>query len=239
MEKLAAMQIGNAGAGLAFTKRLAAEKDWSVAFADAVMAEYRRFLYLAATSPHPVTPSDEVDQAWHLHLTYSRHYWEVLCGEILGKRLHHGSTDGGRAENRRYRSQYQQTLDAYAAAFGHRAPLDIWPEPADRFGRRYRRVAMDAHWLVPKKAVVAVGASLALAACTPANLAIPAALLGLIAVGTLSVEYIRAQNYSSKKKKNDDGSGCGGWFGGGDSGDCTDGGGGDTGCGGGCGGCGG
>ncbi len=45
--------------------------------------EYRRFAFLAATAGHPVTPSDAVDQAWHLHLTYSRDYWDRFC-PLLG-----------------------------------------------------------------------------------------------------------------------------------------------------------
>ncbi|MEZ6192343.1 MAG: hypothetical protein R3C45_13785 [Phycisphaerales bacterium] len=46
--------------------------------------EYRRFCYLAIAAGHTVTPSDEVDQAWHLHLLYTRDYWEDFCPNVLG-----------------------------------------------------------------------------------------------------------------------------------------------------------
>ncbi|MEK6230809.1 MAG: hypothetical protein N2A42_03075 [Luteolibacter sp.] len=35
------------------------------------MTEYKRFVALAMLAGHPVTPSEEVDQAWHLHLVYT------------------------------------------------------------------------------------------------------------------------------------------------------------------------
>ncbi|MEL6218435.1 MAG: hypothetical protein AAFR79_08205, partial [Pseudomonadota bacterium] len=54
---------------LDFTARLARENGWSRNFADRAIQEYRRFAYIAVMAPHEVTPSDEVDQVWHLHLT--------------------------------------------------------------------------------------------------------------------------------------------------------------------------
>ena len=53
---------------LTFSKRLARENRWAHWFALDVMEEYKKFLYLMAVSDHPVTPSIEVDQVWHLHL---------------------------------------------------------------------------------------------------------------------------------------------------------------------------
>ena len=61
---------------LTFSKRLARENRWAHWFALDVMEEYKKFLYLMAVSDHPVTPSIEVDQAWHLHLIYTRQYWD-------------------------------------------------------------------------------------------------------------------------------------------------------------------
>lgn len=76
-------RVGPADAALSFEARLARENGWSAAHADAVMDEYRRFLFLAMTAGHRAVPSEAVDQAWHLHLTYSRDYWDRLCGEML------------------------------------------------------------------------------------------------------------------------------------------------------------
>jgi hypothetical protein len=50
-------------ATFSFSKRLARDNGWSLAFARSVVLEYKKFVYLAATCGHPVTPSDEVDQA--------------------------------------------------------------------------------------------------------------------------------------------------------------------------------
>ena len=71
---------------LSFTARLARENNWSREFAARTIDEYRRFCWLAIYAEHPVTPSDAVDQVWHLHLTYSHDYWDRFCPEVLGKK---------------------------------------------------------------------------------------------------------------------------------------------------------
>ena len=134
-QKLSRYQIGPSGAALSFAERLARENGWRSAHADRVIEEYRRFCFLAVTAEHEVTPSDAVDQAWHLHLTYSRDYWERFCPEVLGAPLHHGPTAGGTAERNRYFEQYAQTLKSYEDAFGDGPPAAIWPAAAQRFGR--------------------------------------------------------------------------------------------------------
>ncbi|WP_298190781.1 hypothetical protein [Novosphingobium sp.] len=130
-QALSTYEVGPVDADLSFTQRLARENGWTAKHAARVFEEYRRFLYLAGTATHPVTPSDAVDQAWHLHLTYTRDYWERLCPEVLGRALHHGPTKGGRAEGERFFEQYAQTLRSYEAAFGP-APEDIWPDARRR-----------------------------------------------------------------------------------------------------------
>jgi hypothetical protein len=57
--------------------------------APAAIEEYKRFLYLTQVSQGPATPSVTIDSIWHLHMTFTRDYWEVLCGEVLGRDLHH------------------------------------------------------------------------------------------------------------------------------------------------------
>jgi hypothetical protein len=93
---LSAMRIEGASAERSFEQALAEENGWSLERALQVSREYRRFLFLAAGGGPELTPSRAVDKAWHLHLTYSRHYWDVLCKEILGKPLHH--EPGGAAQ---------------------------------------------------------------------------------------------------------------------------------------------
>lgn len=55
-----------------FSKRLARDNHWSHEFALAAIDEYKRFIYLCCISAEPITPSDAVDQVWHLHLTYTK-----------------------------------------------------------------------------------------------------------------------------------------------------------------------
>lgn len=130
--KLSCYTVGPAGAALSFERRLARENGWTPAQAARVMDEYRRFAFLAATAGHEVTPSDAVDQAWHLHLTYTRDYWERFCPEVLGTSLHHGPTEGGAGERHRFFEQYARTLQSYERAFGAAPPPDIWPDARRR-----------------------------------------------------------------------------------------------------------
>lgn len=140
-QRLSGYSIGPDDAALPFGDRLARENGWSRAHADRVIEEYRRFCFLAVTGTTDVTPSDAVDQAWHLHLTYSRDYWERFCPDILGKPLHHGPTRGGGDECARFFRQYADTLSRYEAVFGQ-PPADLWPDARRRLidDPRARRV---------------------------------------------------------------------------------------------------
>ena len=69
------------GVDFSFSERLRHENQWSAEYTERVLMEYRRFLYLCVEAGHPVTPSDAVDQAWHLHLCYTRSYWEESSAE--------------------------------------------------------------------------------------------------------------------------------------------------------------
>lgn len=132
-QRLAAYEIGPPLASLTFAQRLARENRWGHAFAERVIREYKRFCYLAVTAGEDVTPSDAVDQAWHLHLTYTHDYWERFCPQVLGTPLHHGPTRGGAQERSRFYAQYAATLKAYEDAFGKPPPEDIWPAARRRF----------------------------------------------------------------------------------------------------------
>lgn len=117
----------------AVVRRLQAEQGWHPFRTGRVLQEYRRFLHLAATAPHPVTPSKAVDEAWHLHLTFTRDYWQKL-GPLLPTDLHHepaSGEPGDAQESAHYRDQYTRTLETYRLTFGEDAPSDLWPYPAE------------------------------------------------------------------------------------------------------------
>ena len=135
---------------LPFISRLARENGWTEIYAARVVEEYRRFLLLAATSGHPVTPSDQVDQAWHLHLLYTRS-WSRFCTEVLARPLHHEPTRGGPEEKAKFKVWYERTLASYQRFFGN-PPADIWPDSSVRFGQdlHYQRVNTKRFFIVPK-----------------------------------------------------------------------------------------
>ena len=147
--RLVSYTIGPPDASISFADRLERENGWSVDHAARVIAEYKRFVFLAATADHPVTPSDAVDQVWHLHLCYTRDYWERFCPEVLGRSLHHGPTAGGEAELHRYFDQYAQTLKSYEGVFGGCPPEDLWPKASKRL--RYDPQARRVH---PSESVI-------------------------------------------------------------------------------------
>ena len=133
LARIQAHPLDKEGAEFQFSERLAQDNGWPAGFAQRVIDEYRRFVYLACVADEEVTPSDEVDQAWHLHLAYTRDYWEEFCPNVLGRPLHHGPTDGGDAERERYETNYRRTLEMYERTFRERPPSDIWPPASIRF----------------------------------------------------------------------------------------------------------
>lgn len=161
---------------LPFSARLARENGWSRAYTLRVMGEYRRFLFLSSCAGHPVSPSDAVDQAWHLHLVYTKSYWKDLCGQVLGRPLHHEPTQGGMAEGAKHHDWYARTLASYRRFFGE-PPKDVWPPVEERFQPKQEQwVDVSRHWLVPRPMflrrmkpllVAGAGASVLLACLLP------------------------------------------------------------------------
>lgn len=253
-------------ARLTFCDRLARENGWSRTYAARVAVEYKRFLYLVASGGRMFTPSEAVDQAWHLHLTYTQSYWEDLCWRIVGRPIHHTPTEGGKTEDTKFHKAYAATLARYESAFGTAPPADIWPDPATRFAAPLQRwVDPRTHLVLPKatmRAGLAAGAAgfcaIFAGSAAAAEAALPVeiglAIGGLLLVIILIVAAAIGAN-RTRNERNADASG-GGYYGGagcggggkggsgkGDSQDGADGGGdsggdGGSGCGGG-GGCGG
>ncbi len=137
-----------------FSERLARDNGWSLSHARRVIQEYKRFAFLAVAAGHPVTPSDEVDQAWHLHMLYTWSYWKDFCGEVLRKPLHHGPTKGGDSERDKFHDWYTRTLESYRKFFNEAPPADIWPDVTRRFGQdtHFLRINASGNWIIPKPA---------------------------------------------------------------------------------------
>jgi len=137
---------------LPFSLRLARQNGWSRHYAGRVIVEYKNFCYLALTAGHQVSPSDAVDQAWHLHLIYTRSYWDDFCGQVLRRSFHHNPSRGGAEERDKFRGLYAETLISYRRIFGVLPPDDIWPAVEMRYGKStaYRRVDTASSWILPK-----------------------------------------------------------------------------------------
>ncbi|MEM9779844.1 MAG: hypothetical protein AAF813_07990 [Pseudomonadota bacterium] len=116
------------GVEYTFSDKLATSNGWSKKTTAKVIAEYRKFLYLATISDKKVTPSQKVDAAWHLHLTYTHNYWEALCAGVLGGALHHEPATGP-AEAPRFAAQYTHTHLLYRREFEEAPPRSIWAAP--------------------------------------------------------------------------------------------------------------
>ncbi len=225
---------------LSFSQRLARENGWPPLFTERVIAEYKKFIFLCMISPQPVTPSDEVDQAWHLHLVYTKSYWNDLCKDILGKDIHHTPTEGGPAERDKFISYYESTLQLYRDKFGTEPPHDIWPPASIRFGGSdFIRANKETHWVIAKKPWHKGISGLLLILIGVLAYAISSNVGFLIIFVASGLIVLSQDKQSGLGRGQSSGGGCGGGGCGGDSGCSGDGGcsgGGCSGCGGGCGG---
>jgi hypothetical protein len=150
-EKILHFELDDPDSEFAFSDRLARENGWKLGYALGCMDEYKRFMFLMMLTEHPLTPSDQVDQVWHLHLVYTRSYWEEFCDRTLGKKIHHGPTKGGETEKDTYKNQYEATKVFYKKVFGHEPPAAYWPESSIRFSEiNFVRVNRQRNWIIPK-----------------------------------------------------------------------------------------
>ena len=136
---------------LNFTDRLARENGWTIDYSVRAILEYKKFIFLLTLSNHPLTPSDQVDQVWHLHLLYTQSYWDNFCHNILKQKIHHGPTKGGATEKDKYTNWYEKTKELYVATFKTATPSDIWPSSEIRFSEiLFRRVNLKRNWIIKK-----------------------------------------------------------------------------------------
>ncbi len=152
--QLQAFEIDEPDVHFSFAQRLARDSRWSLAYTHQVIDEYKKFLFLAIAADHTVVPPDAVDEAWHLHLTYTHSYWNNLCGQLLKKPMHHWPSRRGSRQQAFFRECYQKTLRSYEAFFGYAPPASIWQSADSRFGQsgQFRRINLREYWLIPKPA---------------------------------------------------------------------------------------
>ena len=150
--KIQAFELDDEHSEFTFTERLARDNDWSVSYGKEVVEEYKKFIYLCCCDYGEITPSDAVDQAWHLHLTYTKSYWVDLCRNTLGREIHHNPTKGGSKENAKYSSCYDSIIEVYEAEFCQKPPVTIWPSNEARFSDiNFKRINLSNYWLIEKR----------------------------------------------------------------------------------------
>jgi len=129
--KIQNFPLDEPGATVNFSQKLAQQQNWSPAFTKRVIEEYRKFILLCCVSEKGASPSKAVDEAWHLHLTYTKSYWINFCKNTLGKEIHHHPSKGGADEDHKHEDWYNETLQLYQKIFGLAPPTDIWPKPQE------------------------------------------------------------------------------------------------------------
>jgi len=240
-----------------FAKRLAKENGFTRHFAASIIEEYRKFIFLCCVSNGEIAPSHLVDLAWHLHLTYTRSYWTDLCENTIDRPLHHNPTQGGQAEDRKFKGLYKDTLGLYKQYFLSDPPVEIWPKENVPPPSALIEIDPGRHWVLPKPSLnfrpswtvlalmAVILSTLLLSGCTSYVGGIPI-IFGIILIGIFW--FFRKNN---RHRSGSDSSGCGSILGSSgcssdssdsdncdtsDSSDCSDSGGGDSCCSSGCGG---
>lgn len=133
-EKIQNFNFDDQNSSYPFSKKLATENNWSISFTQKAIAEYKKFIFLCCISPSGASPSDIVDKVWHLHLTYTKNYWDDFCRNTLQQEIHHHPGKGGTDEKNKHASWHTETLVLYESVFKSRPPADIWPSPAGTTG---------------------------------------------------------------------------------------------------------
>ena len=241
-DRINAFRFDEPGTVLTFDKRLARENGWDLSYTQDVIEEYKKFMFLCCISDSPITPSDQVDQAWHLHMIYTKSYWIDFCRNTLEQEIHHNPTKGGSSEQTKFKDLYAHTFLLYHDKFQTPAPTNIWLNSEKRFSEiHFQRINTKAYWMIKKPAKENI-------ALTVIALILFAGLLniqsensqvyGFIAIIAIIVGVIIYAASKSKGGGNGNGSGCSGGITSCSNSNDNDGGGGDSGCSG-CGGCGG
>ncbi len=149
-QKIKNFELDDPESSFCFSERLARENDWSILYSLRAIIEYKRFLFLICISENSQTPSDQVDQVWHLHLLYTQSYWVNFCGDLVKKEIHHGPTKG-KEQRALFKDLYSETLKLYERKFEKKPPSDIWPDVETRISEiHFTRVNRHKTWLLPK-----------------------------------------------------------------------------------------
>lgn len=104
---------------------------WNRSMIGFLIEDYKKFMYVAATSNKMCTPSKDVDIIWHEHVLFTRDYFNHWCADILKKVIHHepGTPD----EQPKFKSAYEKTQAKIKKTYGSREE-SVLPDVADSLG---------------------------------------------------------------------------------------------------------
>ncbi len=205
-----------------FSDRVARENGWTKTYSLRVIEEYKKFIFLCCIADTGITPSDSVDQVWHLHLTFTKSYWVDFCRNTLEKEIHHNPTKGGEKEALKFNDFYTHSHQLYFETFGAIPPEDIWQDNHTRFSDvDFQRVNLKKFWIIEKPTLPIIRITVLVITFCILGLFVQASgsifmliITGIvIIIGLLDVviKAITNKNWDKKEppqKDNDIGSGC-------------------------------
>lgn len=127
--KILTFDFDNPPSEYCFSIRLAAENSWTRSFTEQAIVEYKKFMYLAATSEAMVSPSEIVDVVWHQHLIFTQSYRDFCL--VLGKNIQHLPSTHSPEEFQKFKEAKERTSKLYQQSFGDQ-PKNFW-NVADMF----------------------------------------------------------------------------------------------------------
>lgn len=150
-EQVSRFELDDPDSAVRFSNRLCRENGWSTEYSLRAIHEYKKFMFLLCIADQPLTPSDQVDQVWHLHLLYTKSYWYSFCRDILKKEIHHEPTKGGKMEGDKFSNWYDRTKEFYQKIFDTQPPEDIWPSTEIRFKDvNFQRINLSQYWIIKR-----------------------------------------------------------------------------------------
>ena len=95
--------------------------------AELLIAEYKKFLIMSVICNFPIAPSGYVDEAWHLHMLFTKEY--IDFSKKVGKAviLHVPLINDAIEEKQNLKDFYKQTIEAYMEIFGGSVDQSFWP----------------------------------------------------------------------------------------------------------------
>jgi hypothetical protein len=151
-QRIQGFEIDNPNDDVPFSSRLVRECGWSHEKARGAIGEYKKFIYLICVSASPLTPSEVVDQVWHLHRADTRSYGSQFCEGVVGRPIRRDPTEDGGARTYHVLDQYAETRSVYESEFECRPPTEFWPPVSERFAATSSRqeIVRTSGWIAPQ-----------------------------------------------------------------------------------------